>query len=188
MKNIVKVICVCLALMLLLPACSNKQEPSKPVESKPSDQNVTDGTDNEIAQTENAQRWTFDEFRKNDEDWMFFAPTTDNYMLTEAYEQTQPDTGVMYTLTILRSFDESGKVVAQVQKLTFDVTIHASFCYDTFAQDGKDYPLLVSVGYSVYVGQPDDVVAKQRTKEQFISDYQSDGTKHWLSKLAQFKI
>ena len=129
------------------------------------------------------QRWREDEFRRNEEDILFFTPKTNDYMLTETYLNTQPDSSVIYTLTILRSFDETGKVISQFQKYSFDIPFNAEYAYDIFIQDGNNYPSLVCVGYAVILEQTADVVEGQRTKEQFVNDYNEDGiTKYWLSK------
>ena len=179
-------ICVFMVALLLLSACSTQTPEAMPDTSPTPQQSASaelggTASGKPEVQEDTTQLWSADEFRQNEEDVMFFVPATENYMLTEAYGQEQPDTGVIYTLTILRSFDEAGKVVAQIEKYSFDIPPDARFCYDTFNQDGTEYPSLVCVGYAVYVEQPADVVAEQRTKEQFISDYQMDGIKHWLS-------
>lgn len=183
MKAKIRLLTVCFAAIALLSACSPEAETPQPtnVTDTPPSVSMSVQETSQPSGLEYSPQWSSDEFRQDEEDWLLFAPSTDDYMLTEAYKQEQPDTGIVYTLTILRSFDKSGKVVAQIEKLTFSTPPDAEFCYETFSQDGKDYPSLVCTGYSVYVEQTDKVIATQRTKEQFVSDYQADGIKHWLS-------
>jgi hypothetical protein len=166
-------------------ACSTTADNNIAPDTTPATQNgATDNqgtTNNGSVGGETAQRWRFDEFRYNEEDVLFFTPATADYMLTEVYLLEQPDSGIIYTLTILRSFDDSEKVISQIQKYSFDVPTDALYAYRVFEGDAHDYPSLVLVGYSVIAEQTADIVDTQRTKAQFISDYQEDGTKHWLS-------
>ncbi len=174
---------IVLVMLLSMSACSPAQgtSTSTPAQSSTTLEPSNSAISEPEPQDEYVPLWTVDEFRKNEEDVMFFVPATDDYMLTEVYNLVQPDSGIVYTLTVLRSFDESGAVVQQVHKLYFNFPPDARYCYDVFKEDGTDYPTLVCVGYAVYVEQTADIIAEQRTKEQFVSDYQADGTKHWLS-------
>ncbi len=167
--------------LLLFSACSTNLSSEATHTTSAPQPNMPDAPGIVPAGMGTTPQWNVDEFRQDDEDGMFFAPATGDYMLTEVYGQTQADTGIQYTLTILRSFDEAGNVVAQIEKLTFDIPPDAEFCYQTLSQDGTDYPSLVCTGYSVYIEQTAATVAEQRTKEQFTSDYQADGIKYWLS-------
>jgi len=172
-------------ILLFITACSSLENLLQPDNKSSSEDKTAPNqtkTDNSIS-NKPQQRWSRDEFRYNEEDVLFFTPITDDYMLTESYLNEQPDTGIIYTLTILRSFDESGKVVSQQQKYYFDIPQNAMFAYNIFIQDGNNYPSLVCVGYAVILEQTADVVEGQRTKEQFVNDYNEDGiTKYWLSK------
>jgi len=188
MKFKLPILFICLLILLVISACSpfnirNPVDDSQANKDADNDSHgiIDNGNYNGDKKDIPVQRWSKNEFRHNEEDVLFFAPSSKDYMLTESYLNEQPDTGVIYTLTILRSFDEKGKVISQSQKYSFDIPHNAEYAYDIFIKDGNNYPVLVCVGYSIILEQTSDVISEQRTKAQFISDYNNDGSKFWLS-------
>lgn len=185
MKTLIMFLCF-LALLFTF-ACSAPSRPNTNGDSDSPGQDETQkdsgNSENNVSYEKSKQRWSFNEFHHNEEDVLFFTPVTDDYMLTEFYGNVHEGIDIYHTLTILRSFDETGKVIHQVAKYTFDIPSSAEYYYAIFLNDESEYPSLVCVGYSMMVEQPADVIAGQRTKEQFVNDYTQDGvTKFWLSQ------
>lgn len=198
---------VCLTL---LTGCNSlTQQPSGKDQTEPAQIPSEDGVvENKTEKTKQpTQRWSLDDFTSYYEDSQLFAPTTDDYLLMESYDQRwdllpefadmSSEKSIPVRITILRSFDESGEVVSQFMRYSFlescaedEFTYYnikklddfGRNCYTSLANNGKDYPLLVQIDNIVYAQAVPEDISEQRTKEQFAQDYAADGTKHWFSK------
>lgn len=207
MKITEKVACLAILLCLLcasLAGCSDTNPAPDSSSSagsaaqSPADSPDTPAAEPQVPQPpEIKQYYSLDDFLVAEADELLFRPQGTDYIMTESYwlgsesyvrdilvggELKQMTSDIIYHLTVIREFDESGKLIARKEKYTFQTDWVVP--KDVYFQDMIDNPKYENVKLVervLYADVKQEQLDTAETKQQLVERLTEQGSKLYMS-------
>lgn len=129
---------------------------------------------------------------------VMFVPQSDDYIITERYWQGSEDytatqlidgeekpvtKDIIFHITRIFEFDESGKLIVQREKYTFqtDWGVPKNVYYQDMIHR-SDYTNVKLVEQAIYADVASDYLEKTKTKQDFVNEFAAEDRKYYMSQ------
>lgn len=151
-----------------------------------------------IPQANVEQYYALEDFLVYWADEVMFVPQSDDYIITERYWQGSEDytatqlidgeekpvtKDIIFHITRIFEFDESGKLIAQREKYTFqtDWGVPNNVYYQDMIHR-SDYTNVKLVEQAIYADVASDYLEKTKTKQDFVNEFAAEDRKYYMSQ------